>query len=343
MTIYNNFQLSNILWYKIGGKTKYLLEAYSKDDIYQAIDFIQKNKIKKMFICGLGSNLIFTDEYYDGAVIRISANENNAKPGSEWDPANNIRISDDNKLTAFAGTTLDTVIQFSLQNNLTGLEWAGGLPGTVGAAVRGNVGAFGGEIKDTLASAEILELEDGTVKLRNLSNQELNFVYRGSIVKEKKGKMIVVSARFNLQPSDEETVEKAKNIYVKNIQHRKDRHPLEYPNCGSVFKNIRDKEKIQTILQVFPDIQEKIDNQWYGKIASGYLIQRLGLQGLRIGDAEISMKHALFIVNLGQAKAKDVLTIIDIIQTKFTETFGFKLEPEVEIVTLYNTQIYTPD
>ena len=94
----------------------------------------------------------------------------------------------------------------------------------------------------------------------------------------------------------------------------------------------REPEQIRKVLSVFPDIQELIDTKWYGKVAAGYLIQRLGLQGFRSGNAQISEKHALFIVNLGGATATDVLTVIDTIQKKFTETFGFTLEPEVEIV-----------
>ncbi len=321
MIIHNDFDLSQILWYRIGGKTKYFIEATNKDAIFQALDFIQKNNIKKVFFCGLGANLIFTDEYYDGAVIMISSAESHIKKIGET------------TLESFAGDILDNLINFSFACDLTGLEWAGGLPGTVGAAVRGNVGAYGGEMKDSLLSADIVELhEDGDFSIKQLTNTELNFVYRGSIIKEKKGKMLVLSAQVSLKPGTPEEVQKAKEIYQRNIQTRKDRHPLEYPNTGSVFKNIREPEKIQKILTIFPDIKELIETKWYGKVAAGYLIQRLGLQGYRVGNAQISEKHALFIVNLGGAKAVDVLAIIDTVQSRFTETFGFGLEPEVEIV-----------
>jgi UDP-N-acetylmuramate dehydrogenase len=321
MQIHNDFDLSQILWYKLGGKAKYFIEATNKDDIFLALDFIQKNNIKKIFFCGLGANLIFTDEYYDGAVVRISTAESQIKKTGET------------IVVAFAGDLLDNLINFSFACDFTGLEWAGGLPGTIGAAVRGNVGAFGGEIKDSLINADILELhEDGDFSIKQLTNAELNFVYRGSIIKERQGKMVVLSAQFSFKTGTPEEVQKAKEIYQSNIQTRKDRHPLEYPNTGSVFKNIREPEKIQKILAVFPDIKDMIEKKWYGKIAAGYLIQRLGLQGYRVGNAQVSEKHALFIVNLGGAKAAEVLAIIDTIQAKFTETFGFGLEPEAEIV-----------
>jgi UDP-N-acetylmuramate dehydrogenase len=144
--------------------------------------------------------------------------------------------------------------------------------------------------------------------------------------------MIVLFATFKLQEASADEVAQAREVYETHIQQRKDRHPLEYPNTGSVFKNIREPEKIAEVLRVFPDLEDQINTKWYGKVASASLIQRLGLQGFRVGDAEVSKKHALFIVNLHHATARDVTTVIDTVQKKFKETFGFTLEPEVEIV-----------
>lgn len=318
MNIRNDVPLSEILWYKIGGKTRYLLEATTREDVKRALDFIDKKNVKKIFVCGLGANLIFTDEYFDGAVIRIVTEE----------PDMHIQ---NNYVTSFAGTILDNVITHAFDHSLSGLEWAGGLPGTVGAGVRGNVGAYGGEIKDSIVSAEVLEIIGSGFTVRNLNNSDLQFVYRGSIVKQKRN-MIVLSATFQLQKGTSDEVKNSKNIYTEHIEHRKARHPLEYPNCGSVFKNIKKPEQIAKVLEIYPDLKNNVENKWYGKVAAAALIQRFGLQGYRVGNAQVSEKHALFIVNLGGAKAKDVLTIIDAIQEKFENTFGFTLEPEVEIV-----------
>lgn len=324
MTIQQHAQLSEMLWYKIGGAAKYLLKCENKEDIYQALEFIEKNNIKRIFVCGVGSNLVFTDEYFDGAVIQIAANDNNP---------NDIQIEKDQTIEAFAGCLLDDVITLGFRHNLIGLEWAGGLPGTVGAAVRGNVGAYGGEIKDTLISAEVLvRNQTNGFETKIINNADLNFFYRHSLIKDNPGNMIVLSARFNLKTGSPDEVQKARNIYTLYIKQRQERHPLEYPNCGSVFKNLRNPEKIEKVLTVYPEIKDKIETQWYGKVAVGYLIQRIGLQGYRIGDAQVSMKHALFIVNLGHAKARDVLSIVDTIQSKFIDTFGFRLELEVEVV-----------
>lgn len=320
MRVSEDFELKQILWYKIGGKAKYLLTCQSKDDILEAVSFIKEHNIKRVFVCGQGSNLIFTDEYFDGAVIQM------VKPD-----VRSFVITDEEKVTSFAGEVLGDLVSFSLEHDLIGLEWAGGLPGTVGAGVRGNVGAYGGEIKDSLLMADVLDYSGETPEVKTLTNEELQFVYRGSLIKTHK-KMIVISATFDLTKATPEEVVGAKEIREKNIQSRKNKHPLEYPNCGSVFKNLRKPEQIAKVLEVYPDLKEDVETKWYGKVAVASLIERLGLKGHRVGDAQVSDKHALFIINIGNATAKDVLQVISDIQQTFQETFGFQLELEVEIV-----------
>ncbi len=320
MLIQQDFSLSERLWYKIGGRAKYFLTVENRDDITEALAFVKKRKPNRLFICGLGSNLIFSDEYFDGVVIQIVSTKNHS-----------VHAIEGGKITVFAGTVLDDVITFSFSHNLTGLEWAGGLPGTVGAGVRGNVGAYGGEIKDSLVTAEVLDYSGGNLVVKTLTNEQLQFVYRGSLIKSHK-KMVVISATFGLKKSSEEKIEEAQKVYMHNKQLRKDKHPLEYPNCGSVFKNLRKKDEIEKVLSIYPEFRENVEKKWFGKIAVASLIERLGLKGYRIGDAQVSTKHALFIVNLGHAKAKDVLQIIQDIQEKFENVFGFQLEVEVEIV-----------
>lgn len=320
MTIREDFPLSQVLWYKIGGKAKYFLQCSNRQDIDEALQFIAEKKPNRVFFCGQGTNLIFTDEYFDGVVVQIVSN-----PGEST-----LRVQG-NQITAFAGVILGDVITFAFDNYLTGLEWAGGLPGTVGAAVRGNVGAYGGEIKDSLLSAEVIDYSGDMPELKTLSNAELQFVYRGSLVKTHK-KMLVVSAIFGLNKSLEEEVTAARFVCEKNKQNRKDKHPLEYPNCGSVFKNLRKPEEVAKVLTVFPELKENIEQKWYGKVAVASLIEKLGLKGHRVGNAQISEKHALFIINLGDAKAADVKQIISDVKTKFQEAFSFEPEVEVEIV-----------
>lgn len=321
MHIQKDFPLSQILWYKIGGIAKYLLEIENAQDLQSALDFIKKNNIQKTFFCGLGSNLIFSDDYFDGAVIRIA----NAKPQDK-----DFQKKDE-FITAFSGVTLNDLIKYTFKNNLIGLEWAGGLPGTVGAAIRGNVGAFGKEIQDSLFSIEVLEEKDSSYTRRTLKKDDLSFSYRNSLVKENK-KMIIISATFQLYPADSSTLAEAKKNYLNNISYRKTHHPIEYPTCGSVFKNISDPKQIEKILTIWPDIKKEVETKWHGKVSMGYIINRLGFSGFQIGKMQVSTKHTNFIINLGDGKAKEVIAIIKEIQHKTQDTFGFTPEVEVEMV-----------
>lgn len=320
MVVHTETNIAPALWYKLGGNVKQFIQVFSKDELIEAIDSLWEQHVEKYFICGAGSNLVFAAEYFDGVVIQITRSE-----------TKDITISGQ-EVTAYAGEMLGDVIETAFSHNLTGLQWAGGLPGTVGAAIRGNVGAYGGEIKDTFVSAEILEMTSTGVEKKVLYKDDMDFVYRGSLVKDNR-KLIVLSATFRLETADEEELVIAKEIYKKNQESRIKNHPLEYPNCGSVFKNLRDKKQIEKVLEVYPDLKENVEKKWYGKVAVASLIERLGLKGYRIGNAQISEKHALFIVNLGGATSDDVLTIIKKVQDTFLEKFGFELETEVEIVS----------
>lgn len=319
MKVYKDFDLSKVLWYKIGGKARFLLEVNSQESILKAIDFIEKNHIKKFFVIGMGTNLIFSDEYFDGAIIRITKGEKRS-----------IHLLKNGKIESFAGETLGDAINFAFNHNLTGLEWAGGLPGTVGAAVRGNAGAFGGQIKDVLYEAEIITMLNDGFNIVKLNNLELDFSYRNSLVKKNKN-LIVSSVVFSLKRGNNVEVEKARETCDFNINYRKNNHPLEYASCGSVFKNITDKNEIERVLKAFPEAKEMVDSKWHGKVSSAYLIEKLGFSGFQKGGAKVSEKHNNFIVNLGDAKFSDVTGIIDAIQEKFYITFGFKLKVEVEI------------
>ena len=321
MIIQKDFPLSQILWYKIGGKAKYLLEAGSAEDIVRVFDFIENNNIQKVVIIGLGSNLIFPDNYFDGAVVRIVRNDNHAK---------DFQIKDD-LVTVYSGTILDDLINLTFENNLTGLEWAGGLPGTIGAGIRGNVGAFGREIKESVFSVDVMREGDKTYAIETISKDHLEFSYRNSYIKKNKG-LVIVSAKFNLKQVDDQDLLKAKNTYTDNINFRKTHHPIEYPTCGSVFKNIIKEEEINKIVAVWPDIKELIFNKWHGKVPMGFIIKRLGMSGLKIGNMQVSTKHSNFIINLGNGSYKDALSIINTINNKVQESFNFTPEIEVEII-----------
>jgi UDP-N-acetylmuramate dehydrogenase len=174
MVVYKNFPLSKILYYKIGGIARCVLKIENKEELLEALNFVKKNKIKKILPIGLGSNVLISDDFFDGAVLWFSRGESLG-----------IKLINENLIEAFASQSLDDLIKFSFDNNLIGLEWAGGLPSTVGGAVRGNVGAFGGEISRSVDSIEVFEvIKDGEIIQKTLKTSDLRFSYRESLVKK---------------------------------------------------------------------------------------------------------------------------------------------------------------
>lgn len=321
MQIYKNVLLSTILWYQIGGVASVVLDVSSKDEVMEALEYINKNKISKFFVLGLGSNMLFPDEGFDGAIIRFQTQ----------DDGRGVRLLENNIVESFAGEFLDSVIHFGFEEGLVGLEWAGGLPGTVGAAVRGNVGAFGGEIKDVFVKAHCIKWNGGgDYEEVTLSRADMEFSYRQS--KVKKEKLIVVSAQFELKKGTPEELLAARETYYANITYRQEHHPLDYPNCGSVFKNISNQIEVSKIIEKWPDIKDLVIDKWHGKVSMGYIVDRLGLKGYQIGSAQISDKHQNFIVNKGGAKANDVKSIVKEVEKRMQDEFGFTPEVEIEIV-----------
>lgn len=321
MQIYKSVPLSTILWYQIGGIADTVIDISSLEDLHEALKYTQENNINDIFVVGMGSNMLFPDEGFKGAIFRFLIQQD----------GQGIKKNSENIIEGFAGESLDSLIQFCFENGLVGLEWAGGLPGTVGAAVRGNVGAFGGEIKDSFIKAHCLKLLlKGGYEELTLTKDEMEFAYRTS--KVKKEKLIVISAQFELKIATPEELLKARETYYANILYRQDRHPLDYPNCGSVFKNVSEKENVDKTVSRWPEIKDLVNEKWHGKVSMGYLIDKLGLKGFRVGNAQVSEKHQNFIVNLGGAKAEDVKEIITTIENRVQNEFGFTPEVEIEII-----------
>lgn len=277
--------MKNHTTFRIGGPAKHFYMPASVEELILVIEACRKSNEKYM-ILGNGSNVLFMDQGYDGVIIQIYSN------------MNNINI-DDNVIYAEAGALLSKVASLARDNELTGMEFAAGIPGTLGGAVVMNAGAYGGEMKDIIEYVDILE-EDLTVK-RYLCD-EMEFGYRHSIVD---GSKVVLGAAIKLDKGDVESINK-KMAELKEA--RVSKQPLEYPSAGSTFK--------------------RPEGYFAGK-----LIEDSGLKGYSVGGAMVSTKHSGFVINYDNATSSDVLTLISDVQNVVYDKYGVKLEPEVRIIT----------
>ncbi|MDP4006978.1 MAG: UDP-N-acetylmuramate dehydrogenase [bacterium] len=300
-----NIPLAPYTTFKIGGPAKYFFVAKTEQDVCNAITAAKKYRVP-MFVLAGGSNVLVSDKGFLGLVVLLSMKQYSMKG---------------TVLTAEAGVDMRTLVKETGKRGLSGFEWAGGLPGSVGGVVRGNAGAFGGETKDSIVSVAALD-KKGTIK--KLSGKACAFSYRNSLFKEKN--WIVLSATFQLKKGNKEKIQA---IAKEHIRYRKERHPLEYPNAGSVFKNCpfsKFSKKLQNELSHIV----KIDP--FPVIPTAYLISEARLKGLRVGKAEVSRKHPNYIVNKGGAKAKDVLLLIEKVKKAVKKKFSVDLEVEVQYI-----------
>lgn len=329
--------LAEYTTFKIGGPAKYFYIAKTSQQLIKAAAAAQKLKIP-CFILGGGSNILISDRGFDGLIIKNQT----SKIKTQNDLPDQIlslskiretpKIFDNEfyrqnlggqklkcKILTESGARLERLVRFSIANNLTGLEWAIGIPGTIGGAIRGNSGAFGHSISEIIKSAAVLNLN--TLEIENYSGEQCRFYYRESIFKHNKN--IILSAEMLLKKGNPQKIFKTINRYIKT---RKQKNPC-YPSAGSVFKNLQVKNLDLNVIKKISKLKETIKG---GKIPAAYFIEDCGLKGKRIGDAQISEKHANFIVNLGEAKAKEVISLINLIKQKTKNKFGVQLQEEIE-------------
>lgn len=282
--IYTDYPMKNFTYSQIGGKADFLILPSSFDEARKIVLYAKKHHIP-VTIIGNSSNTIIKDGGIRGFVISLKK-------------LSKIKIIGD-ELIAEGGANLIIASFKALANNLTGFEFACGIPATVGGAVNMNAGAYGTEIKDTLVSCLVLT-NDGDIKMRTVD--ELDYSYRASNIS--KNGDIVLEATFKLQQGDyKEIKDKMLDLTKKRFTNQ----PLEYPSCGSVFKR---------------------PVGYY----AGKLIQDANLQGSKIGGAEVSTKHAGFIVNVGNATATDYINLVNHIKETVNQKFGVTLEQEVKII-----------
>ena len=297
--------LASFTTFKIGGPAKYFLEVESKEQLIKTLLIAQELK-EPFFILGGGSNLVVSDKGFDGLLIKMQ---------------NKKYETVDQNIIAEAGVLLDDLVKSSLENSLMGLEWAAGIPGTLGGAIRGNAAAFGNSMDNLISQVEVFDSK--TQRIERLKKVGCQFDYKNSIFKQNPH-LIILSAELQLKRGSKKEIEKKINEYLK---YRETNHPLDFPSAGCIFQNQKSKIRDQKLLDEFPMLEQSNKK---GEIPAGFLIDKCGLKGRRIGQAQISEKHANFIVNAGGAKGEDVLQLISLIKKKVKDKFGIELEEEIQ-------------
>ena len=283
ITITENASLKNLNTYKIESSAKYLIRVENLEGLINILKYLKEHNIK-YFILGAGSNIVI-DDYFDGAIIKL-------------DGLNKVTVND-KIITAEAGAMMGTLSCASINHNLTGLEWAINIPGTIGGSIVGNAGAYNKEMFDDLVSIKVL---DENLEIKEIKKEEIKHSYRHTDLKRKT--WIVLEATFVLEKGDKE---KSLELIEERKERRMATQPLDMPSAGSVFRN--------------PEGDH-----------AGRLIEACGLKGKSIGGAMISPKHANFIVNTGNATSNDVKNLIKLVHTQVKHDFNVDLVLEQEII-----------
>lgn len=281
-----NEKMSKYTTMRVGGPCDCIVFPDEISKIKEVIDFC-KNENITFFVIGNGSNLLVKDEGIHGVVIKLGHRFGKIELDGEY-------------ILAYAGATMPILSQLAKKNSLKGLEFACGIPGTIGGGVKMNAGAYGSQISDILYEVTYMDEKE---EIKTIKNKDCSFGYRKSIFTINPN-YVILSAKFKLERGNIDEIE---NKMKENSLARKAKQPLEYPNFGSVFK--------------------RPEGYFVGK-----LVDDAGLRGYKIGGAQVSTKHTGFIVNVDNATCKDVLDLIGYVQTTVYNKFNVKLTPEVIII-----------
>lgn len=280
-----NEKISNYTTYRVGGKIRAICYPKGEEELIELVKLLKERKIK-YFVLGNGSNVLFSDKVYDGIIIKL-------------DNFNKISIKD-NIIEVGAGYPLIKLSRDAMRNSLIGLEFASGIPGTVGGAVFMNAGAYGEDMSKIVESVRVLTSD---FEIKEFTNKQMKFSYRTSLLQSHLD-YVCIGATLKLDYGKQEEIEK---IMSERLAQRRATQPLTLPSAGSVFRN--------------PD-----------GMYAGKLIEDMGLKGYTVGRAMVSEKHANFIVNMGNAKASDIKKIIDLIKQKAMVKYGIRLRVEQRLI-----------
>lgn len=294
MIIREQEPLSAHTTFRIGGPAAYYLIPENRDEVSEALGFA-KEKGLPFYVLGRGSNMLFDDEGYPGVIVEIGRGMEQMSVEKELDET--VRV------VAQAGITMSSMAVQLAEAGLTGFEFAGGIPGTLGGGITMNAGAYGGEIRDCIQDATVMTESGGILVL---TRDQLELGYRTSVIQHER--YLVLEGSFLFKKGEKEEI--LARMRELN-QRRRDKQPLEYPSAGSTFK--------------------RPEGYFAGK-----LIEDAGLRGYRVGDAQVSEKHCGFVVNRGNATAAEVRQLIRDVQEQVQEKFQVRLEPEVRIIAVEN-------
>lgn len=280
--IFFNVSMKEYTTFRVGGEAECLILIQKEEELEKLVPYLKQIE-QEYFILGNGSNLLIGDKGYQGIILKMDG------------PMEQITV-DGTRITAKAGAMLSRVAVTARENGLTGLEFAAGIPGSIGGGVVMNAGAYGGEMKQVVESVRVM---DGEGQIATLDNDTMEFGYRTSIIRNRP--FIVLEIVLRLAEGNREQIS-AKMEELSQL--RRSRQPLEYASAGSTFK--------------------RPEGYFAGK-----LIMDAGLRGFRIGGAQVSDKHCGFIVNTGKATAADIREVIEEVQERVKERFHVSLEPEI--------------
>jgi UDP-N-acetylmuramate dehydrogenase len=284
LKIETGVKLNKYSSFKVGGPAAIMITPQNQNSLVKAIKIIEQSDLPS-FVLGSGSNIIVSDKGYHGIVIYM-------------EELDDIHISN-NLITAETGITLSRLANKARRAGLSGLEFASGIPGSLGGALYMNAGAYGGEMKHIVKSAVAVSKKGNIL---DLSSEKLNLSYRNSLLQKKN--LIAVKAVMELSSGDKEKITaKMKKLNRK----RREKQPLDWPSAGSIFKRPKDDY-------------------------AGRLVEEAGMKGVTIGGAQVSEKHAGFIINKGDASALDIKQLINKVQIKVENISGIKLEVEPKFI-----------
>lgn len=307
LLIKENIPLAPLTTFKIGGSARYFVEAHSEDEIKEALAVARDKNIPAV-IMGGGSNVLVPDEGLNALVVSVSIT--------------NFQVKG-NRLEAGAGCNLLALIKEASQASLGGWEKLAGIPGTIGGAVRGNAGAFGTEIKDF--PVKIRALNSATAEMKEFQNPDCEFSYRHSFFKDNP-EWIITSVAIELRVMDKA---EGNRLIEETIAERERRHLQNVQAAGSYFMNPVASAEIVAMFE-----KEKGMKSREGRVPAGWLIEKAGMKGAKVGGAIASQQHPNYLVNTGGATARDVKELAEKIKQEVKRQFGILLEEEAVVLVV---------